>query len=278
MNYDVSDCVEALREARRRIGHSPTAREYQELDLSPSQPTIQATCGSWNEAKRMAELETTAHSHDVDCDFFDTLDTQSAYWLGFLWGDGWWNTSHDGKQRGIGLNLQRRDEQHVRRFKHDIGSDHKISYEERPENEQDQVWIRIGQTEFTDHLRAHGFTPSKTNDGSLPTTKEGNVLAGLLWRHWLRGLYDADGSFTVYKTSSVRMSIAGEPSRMNRIADRIPDRVFDDVRRRQFSEDWRDVSTILAQGSSDALADYLYPNGPDTEPTLDRKIPPVTWD
>ena len=53
-----AECIEALREAARRLGESPTKTEYEELDIQPSSTTIVRVVGSWNEAKALADLET----------------------------------------------------------------------------------------------------------------------------------------------------------------------------------------------------------------------------
>lgn len=58
MGISPEDCLEALREARERVGRSPSKREYAELDLTPSAGTIKRVVGGWNRAKELAGLET----------------------------------------------------------------------------------------------------------------------------------------------------------------------------------------------------------------------------
>lgn len=52
------DCLEALREASERVGHSPSKLEYEALDLTPSSGSIQRVLGGWNRAKEFAGLKT----------------------------------------------------------------------------------------------------------------------------------------------------------------------------------------------------------------------------
>lgn len=52
------DCVDALREAARKLGGSPTKAEYEELGLTPASATIIRTLGGWNAAKERAGLAT----------------------------------------------------------------------------------------------------------------------------------------------------------------------------------------------------------------------------
>ncbi|PSQ37951.1 hypothetical protein BRD13_08600 [Halobacteriales archaeon SW_5_70_135] len=53
-----TECIEALQEAARRLGESPTKTEYEKLDIQPSSTTIVRVVGGWNEAKTLANLET----------------------------------------------------------------------------------------------------------------------------------------------------------------------------------------------------------------------------
>ena len=53
-----ADCVHALREAAQLLGDSPTKAQYEDLDLTPAASTIIRQCGGWNDAKRLAGLET----------------------------------------------------------------------------------------------------------------------------------------------------------------------------------------------------------------------------
>ena len=52
------DCIRSLRKAANELDKSPTKAEYEALQLTPASATIINTIGSWNEAKRMAGLET----------------------------------------------------------------------------------------------------------------------------------------------------------------------------------------------------------------------------
>ncbi|QKY21270.1 HNH endonuclease [Halolamina sp. CBA1230] len=52
------DCIDALREAARELGASPTKAEYEQLGLTPASATIIRTIGGWNDAKEQAGLAT----------------------------------------------------------------------------------------------------------------------------------------------------------------------------------------------------------------------------
>ena len=53
------DCLDALREAARKLDESPSKAQYEDLGLTPSASTILRVVGGWNAAKEKAGLETT---------------------------------------------------------------------------------------------------------------------------------------------------------------------------------------------------------------------------
>ena len=53
-----TECLDALRAAARELGESPTKAQHEELGLTPAASTVLRVCGSWNEAKERAGLET----------------------------------------------------------------------------------------------------------------------------------------------------------------------------------------------------------------------------
>jgi len=59
-----SECIEALCRAKAQLGESPTKAQYESLDITPASATIIRTCGGWNDAKELADLETNASRGD----------------------------------------------------------------------------------------------------------------------------------------------------------------------------------------------------------------------
>ncbi|WP_254536699.1 homing endonuclease associated repeat-containing protein [Halomarina litorea] len=57
---DESVCLDTLGTAARRLGESPSKRQYEELGLTPASGTVVRVLGGWNEAKRAAGLSTAA--------------------------------------------------------------------------------------------------------------------------------------------------------------------------------------------------------------------------
>lgn len=58
MSYSKEDCTKALKEVEDRIGKSPTMKDYQKTEISPSIDTILKHFDTWNDAKQEAGLNT----------------------------------------------------------------------------------------------------------------------------------------------------------------------------------------------------------------------------
>jgi len=61
--YSKEDCLNALAEAKERLGHDPSQNEYKNLDISPSYQTIADKFGRWNIAKKTANMSENRPSH-----------------------------------------------------------------------------------------------------------------------------------------------------------------------------------------------------------------------
>lgn len=66
MTYSKKDCLDALKEAKERIGDSPTMKDYQKLDISPSKDTILKHFDTWNSAKKSASLSTYQQNSKIE--------------------------------------------------------------------------------------------------------------------------------------------------------------------------------------------------------------------
>jgi hypothetical protein len=61
--YSKEECISALQEAKKKIGHDPSQCEYKNLDIKPSYQTIADKFGRWNLAKRAAGMSENKPSH-----------------------------------------------------------------------------------------------------------------------------------------------------------------------------------------------------------------------
>jgi len=251
------DCIEGLRQAAKELGHSPSRPEYQSLDTGPSVTSLRNYLGgSWNSAKKQADLSTkgVGGSLDLNEDYFAQIETtEKAYWIGMLYGDGSVCEPEKGNTL-LSLGLQERV--HVQSFCDALDAEHSITESERPGNNLFSVGIR--NTNLTEDLRSHGLGPNKTHSGSLPELTKDELRAA-----FVRGLFDADG----HVGQNRRFNITGaSQERFYTLLDWIP--VEGSI------VDRGDGAFTFRVGSSerlDQLYGWLYPNGIETEPKLNRK-------
>jgi len=179
------ECIHALNEARRVLGHSTSRTESEELDEYeendwPSPSAMYQKFGGWNEAKKEAGINTVGSNGGqlkVNKNYFSEIDsTEKAYWLGILWADG---CLSDGK-----LSFGLIDKKHVEKFRDAIDSNHTIGKDGK------LYKIQIHCQSLNKDLIELGFTGDKTFDNSLPPIKDED-----LQRAFVRGLFDGDGHF-----------------------------------------------------------------------------------
>lgn len=133
----------------------------------------------------------------IDCndDFFSRLDKKSAYWLGFIAADG--TLSYRDNMVSIGLN--KKDRNHLLKFKKAIGTNAKVS----SLKSNNSVKISIYSRSLLLSLVKRGITPNK----SLNIEKV-DVPPRLL-THFIRGVFDGDGTLSGRDRSHIQFSIAG---------------------------------------------------------------------
>lgn len=127
-------------------------------------------------------------------DFFKTIDSEEkAYWLGFLCADGWITENIKTNSGHVGIQLQIRDYEHLKKFNKSIHGNYKIEIGEKecklsnPNKKNKFCRIRIHSINMVNHLKKHGFTNAKTYDLKFPNIQKN------LYRHFIRGFFDGDG-------------------------------------------------------------------------------------
>jgi hypothetical protein len=253
-------CRQSLLDAVEELGHSPSRPEYQQVDVGVSSSAIEQCLGdgSWNEAKRSVGLETNGIGGKLSVDeqyFSDIGDPETAYWLGFLYGDG---SVYD---PGVGspvvkLEIQSSDGDHLEMFRDSISSDHAIS------RHYNTVSICISNQQIADDLASHGFTANKTFSDSIPDLTDDRLRVA-----FMRGLFDADGHVGEFG----RFNVTGSSERrFERLSEWLPVDTY--------IQDRGDRVFTLRVGGVDRLTElycWLYPSGEETEPKLGRKYEDV---
>lgn len=181
------------KEGIRKTRSNVTSKEVVEINT-----LYQSGLSSYAIADKLGISKTTALYHieeprpygpiptKVNSDFFEVIDNQEkAYWLGLMYADG--NVSSS--DNSITLNLT--DRGLVEGFKQALESEHNIYARER--NKENPKWkdaytLTIFNAKLREDLIKHGCIPNKTNSVQLPT------LEPELYRHFIRGVFDGDGS------------------------------------------------------------------------------------
>ena len=193
--------------------------------------------------------------HACDRSYFRSIDTTSkAYWLGFLAADA--AITAGPKKWCLTLTLADRDRAHVEPFQSAMGSTHPVTHKilaGRPYARFDVTCV-----ELVKDLIRHGVGPAKSHtmvpwDGPPP-----------LVRHYWRGVWDGDGSFTKAGWMSLvgsRATMAGfQKYAKDRLGIEVPVRPHKSIFDLRF---WK-----LAEVA--ALASHLY-RDLDGAPVLARK-------
>lgn len=135
--------------------------------------------------------------NSYDSSIFKKIDTEEkAYWLGFLYADGYVNS-----EKGIELTLKKDDLSHIEKFKNFMKCDNKISFREK----QQAYRISIYSKELSNDLTKLGCFQNKSLDLKFPTKKQ---VPKKLIHHFMRGYFDGDGSIC-FGQGQLRFSVIG---------------------------------------------------------------------
>jgi len=116
---------------------------------------------------------------------FDSISDESAYWLGFIWGDGSVN------DRSLRIKLAIKDIDHLKKFKTFLKSSHKIQHYPKTGLEG-AVALEISNQYLVDSLKRFGILPNKTYNHDFNFDELSDLYLPDFWR----GFFDADGCFS----------------------------------------------------------------------------------
>lgn len=140
------------------------------------------------DAQRLSRRKYNLNDH-----YFDKIDSEhKAYWLGFLYADGYVTSLAD----KIGISLNSYDKKHLERFANEINFTGEVKdYEEKQGYAVGEIYSRILITskQMKQSLINAGILEKKTTTLKFPTNQQ--VPVNLIW-HFIRGYYDGDGSLT----------------------------------------------------------------------------------
>ena len=136
-------------------------------------------------------------------DFFNVIDTEEkAYWLGFIFADGYISFSEENMKKGqlassycVGIKLKISDKEHLKKFNKSINGNYKVFEETAyPDGFRNKITksakILVYSKQMYDDLNKY-FDRDKTYTAEFPNISED------LMRHFIRGYFDGDGCFTL---------------------------------------------------------------------------------
>jgi hypothetical protein len=122
-----------------------------------------------------------------DINYFDEIDEQKAYWLGFI--------AADGCLKNNKVTLVSKDKEMIEKFKSDLCSEHKlstvISFDKRTKKEYTSYRISITNNFFTKKLENY-INNDKSNNFLLPKIDK------KYYSFFIAGMFDGDGSISYY--------------------------------------------------------------------------------
>jgi len=128
---------------------------------------------------------------------FSAIDVEDkAYWLGYMYGDGWITGNRFG--------MESKDKEHVEKFRDFLDSEHKIITRIKMNNEY--TLIQPTSKQVARSLRVLGYKDK------IPDIREDLI------KHFIRGLFDADGCLTNDR-KWVRIHLTGIPNIIKHIQD-----------------------------------------------------------
>lgn len=137
----------------------------------------------------------TNRRYFVDENYFNNIDTEEkAYWLGFIFADGYTRERKSGNS--LELKLSIKDKKHLELFKQNINSNHLITNSTNKVKYKDGIsqssmcHLAIYSRTLVESIKKHGVHPRKTFTIKFPNIKEE------LQNHFIRGYFDGDGSFS----------------------------------------------------------------------------------
>lgn len=143
--------------------------------------------------------------------FFDKIDTEEkAYWLGFIWCDGYVckRKRKGGVTYEFKLDLAVRDKEHVEKFKNALESDHPVNtYKNKTtfdkENEETEVArLYLANKHFAKSLyEKYGLVANRSDADKLIKSIPDNLI-----KHFIRGVLDADGGISNYHVKEERLT------------------------------------------------------------------------
>ena len=159
----------------------------------------------------LTQMDTT---FSVNHDYFSTIDSaEKAYWLGFLYADGFVSNRHQ-----IGLSLAKQDILHVEKFKKSVQSSHPIHiYKEGGYGKGEYAKIIFSSEKMAEDLKRLGCVQRKSLVLEFPSNEQ---VPPEYLRDFVRGYIDGEGSITTGgRWHPIRLKVCGTKAFLSALLD-----------------------------------------------------------
>lgn len=160
-----------------------------------------------------------SRKYEHDYSFFESIDSEvKAYWLGFIYADGFIESKRSNGNQKLGITLSKVDKKHLFKFKENISATNPVFDYRGSGYVEDKMFSKILLTsqKTVDDIRDKGVLENKTHILEFPT--EAQVPQHLI-SHFMRGYFDGDGSLSYYFIGKEKryyeMNIIGTESFLN---------------------------------------------------------------
>jgi len=134
--------------------------------------------------------EINSRKYSFNKNYFDNIDNQdTAYWLGFIYADGYIVSRQKHNNRALGISLAEKDKSHLEKFRKCIDGNTPIgTYRSSGYSNTKYCRLLLKDEDMIEKLISHGVLEHKTNILQPPNVDEHLVP------HFIRGYFDGDGS------------------------------------------------------------------------------------
>lgn len=147
-----------------------------------------------NRANRLGLKQDDKYTYNKD--FFEVIDTEEkAYWLGFIFADGYVNQSKNktgsNSNNELGIELSVKDINHLKKFNKSLNGNVQVNTRERicfDGVKCTMCNIRLYSKKIVDDLSQYHIVNDKTHKKEFPIIEDTE-----LFRHFMRGYFDGDG-------------------------------------------------------------------------------------
>lgn len=174
-------------------------------------------CGIYDALRRWGiktrNLSDSHKKYSVDENYFNIINSEEkAYWLGFIYADGFLT-----KENTFGIALSIRDKTHLLKLNKSLSSTFPLNdyvtnntYGKNP-----YVSLRIRNKILYEQLLHKGV---KLNKSLILEFPDENILSRDLYRHFIRGYFDGDGSL-ILSDNSINFKICGTKEFLTKLID-----------------------------------------------------------